>query len=69
MFRRLHKKGLVEEVQKKRNRKAAKLQKDVVGASLDLIKAKRNQRPEVRQAAREAALREVKDRTKGKSRK
>ena len=40
--------------------------KAVVGASLELIKAKRNQKPEVRAAAREAALREVKERAKAK---
>ena len=31
----------------------------IVGASLEVIKAKRNQKPEVRAAAREAALAEV----------
>lgn len=40
--------------------------KPVVGMSLDVIKAKRSQKPEVRAAAREAALREVKERNKAK---
>lgn len=40
--------------------------KAVVGASLELIKQKRNQKPEVRAAAREAALREIKERAKAK---
>lgn len=40
--------------------------KAVVGMSLDVIKAKRSQKPEVRAAAREAALREIKERNKAK---
>mmetsp|Transcript_15029 Transcript_15029/g.39014 ORF Transcript_15029/g.39014 Transcript_15029/m.39014 type:complete len:163 (-) Transcript_15029:257-745(-) len=67
MYRRLHKKGTLEETQKKRSRKAQKgVSKAVVGATLDVIKAKRNQKPEVRTAAREAALREAKERNRVK---
>mmetsp|Transcript_19453 Transcript_19453/g.65270 ORF Transcript_19453/g.65270 Transcript_19453/m.65270 type:complete len:160 (-) Transcript_19453:155-634(-) len=67
MYRRLHKKGTLEETQKKRTRKIVKgANKAVVGASLDIIKQKRNQKPEVRAAAREAALREVKERNRAK---
>merc|ERR1712216_319075 len=40
--------------------------KAVVGASLELIKQKRTQKPEVRAAAREAALREIKIRAQAK---
>ena len=64
---RMHKKGTMEENAKKKGRKVNKTAtKAVVGASLELIKAKRNQKPEVRQAARDAALREVKERAKTK---
>jgi len=67
VYRRMHKKGTLEENQKKKARKVNKVAtKAVVGASLELIKAKRNQKPEVRAAAREAALREVKERAKAK---
>ena len=67
LYRRMHKKGTLEEGNKKKARKVNKSStKAVVGASLELIKAKRNQKPEVRAAAREAALREVKERTKAK---
>ena len=67
MYRRMHKKGTLEESAKKKARKVNKsATKAVVGASLELIKAKRNQKPEVRAAAREAALREVKERAKAK---
>ena len=68
LYRRMHKKGTLEDTQKKKARKVTKsANKAVVGASLELIKAKRNQKPEVRAAAREAALREVKERAKAKS--
>merc|ERR1711976_829011 len=55
LYRRLHKKGTIEEVAKKRTRRTVKVQRGVEGADLAYIRAKRNQKPEVRQAAREAA--------------
>ena len=67
LYRRMHKKGTLEDTQKKSKRKVSKgAPKAVVGASLELIKQKRNQKPEVRAAAREAALREIKERAKAK---
>ena len=67
LYRRAMKKGTLEDAMKKKARKVTKATvKSVAGASLDIIKAKRNQKPEVRAAAREAALREVKERTKAK---
>lgn len=67
MYRRMHKKGTLEDTGKKKARKVNKgAPKAVVGASLELIKQKRNQKPEVRAAQREAALREVKERAKAK---
>jgi len=57
VYRRMHKKGTVEEFQRKRSRKPQKLQRAIVGASLDVLRQKRNQKPEVRSAQREAALR------------
>merc|ERR1712127_977406 len=63
LYRRMHKKGTLEDTQKKTKRKVSKgAPKAVVGASLELIK----QKPEVRAAAREAALREIKERAKAK---
>ncbi|KAJ3040572.1 60S ribosomal protein L24 [Rhizophlyctis rosea] len=64
VFRRLHKKGITEEVAKKRTRRAVKSQRAVVGASLDAIKAKRTQKPEVRAAQRQQAIRTAKDKKK-----
>merc|ERR1712216_780708 len=59
-YRRLHKKGLTEDVSKRKKSGKSKVQRAYVGASLDVIKAKKSQKPEQRAAAREAALREVK---------
>lgn len=65
LYRRLNKKGIQEEAQRRRNRRrASAVPKAVEGASLEVIKAKRNQRPEVRKAAREAALKDIKERKK-----
>ena len=67
LYRRMHKKGTLEDQSKKKARKVNKAApKAVVGASLEQIKAKKFQKPEVRAAAREAALREVKERAKAK---
>lgn len=60
----MHKKGITEEVAKKRTRRTVKAQRAVVGASLDSLKAKRAQKPEVRAAAREEALRQAKEKKK-----
>ncbi|KAF9177587.1 60S ribosomal protein L24, partial [Haplosporangium sp. Z 11] len=46
LFRRMHKKGISEEVSKKRTRRTVKHQRAVVGASWEAIRAKRNQKPE-----------------------
>uniref|UniRef100_A0A3B4XA74 Large ribosomal subunit protein eL24 n=1 Tax=Seriola lalandi dorsalis TaxID=1841481 RepID=A0A3B4XA74_SERLL len=67
LYRRMHKKGTMEESTRKKTRKVSKTtNKAVVGMTLDVIKAKRSQKPEVRAAAREAALREIKERNKAK---
>lgn len=61
-WRRLHKKGLQETVTKKRNRRAGKVQRAVVGASLEEIKKKAAQKTELRSASQAAALKELKER-------
>ena len=48
LYRCKHKKGLEEETAKKRNKRTTKLQRAVVGATLQDIMAKRNQKPGVR---------------------
>mmetsp|Transcript_14261 Transcript_14261/g.33201 ORF Transcript_14261/g.33201 Transcript_14261/m.33201 type:complete len:157 (-) Transcript_14261:240-710(-) len=59
-WRRLHKKGLSETTTKKRTRRANKVQRAVVGASLEDIKKKASEKSSVRTAARESALKELK---------
>jgi large subunit ribosomal protein L24e len=61
-WRRLHKKGLTETTAKKRNRRAGKIQRAVVGASLEDIRKKASQKGDIRSAAKESALKELKDR-------
>ncbi|CAG8510701.1 2599_t:CDS:2 [Racocetra fulgida] len=55
----MHKKGITEEIAKKRTRRSVKHQRAIVGASWEVIKAKRNQKPEMREAARAQALLEI----------
>ena len=57
VYRKIHKKGILATQSRRRRRKVQKMQRAIVGASLEVIRAKRNQKPEVRAAAREAALR------------
>ena len=59
LYRRKHKKGTVEEVSKKRSRKTVKAYRPITGATLESILQKRNQKPEVRKAQREEAIRYV----------
>merc|ERR1712170_88376 len=66
LYRRKHKKGLQEEVQKKRTRRTNKFQRAITGATLNDIMAKRNQKPEVRKAQREQAIRAAKEKQKAK---
>jgi len=61
-WRRLNKKIKTEEFSKKKKRRAVKIQKGIVGISLDEIKRKRAEKPELRAAQREQAMREIKDR-------
>ncbi|RYO75825.1 hypothetical protein DL766_006545 [Monosporascus sp. MC13-8B] len=61
LFRRQHRKGISEEVAKKRTRRTIKAQRAIVGASLDVIKEKRSMRPEARSAARQQAIKDAKE--------
>merc|ERR1712060_788695 len=62
-WRRMNKKGRVDDQGKKRTRKAQKFQKAIVGMSLEDIKRKKAQKPELRKEAKEAAAREAKARS------
>eukprot|EP00178_Gracilaria_changii_P026195 TRINITY_DN80581_c0_g1_i1.p1 TRINITY_DN80581_c0_g1~~TRINITY_DN80581_c0_g1_i1.p1 ORF type:complete len:153 (+),score=29.88 TRINITY_DN80581_c0_g1_i1:70-528(+) len=65
IYRRIHKKGQNEEAtQKKRTRRTTKLQRAIVGASLEVIKQKRNEKPKEREALRQKAVQEQKEKAK-----
>jgi large subunit ribosomal protein L24e len=51
----------LQEAAKSRRRRQVKSQRAIVGASLDVIKERRSQRPEARSAARQAAIKEGKE--------
>ncbi|GAX76049.1 hypothetical protein CEUSTIGMA_g3492.t1 [Chlamydomonas eustigma] len=64
-YRKQHKKDQVTEVARKKRRNATKATaRAIVGVSLEVINKKRTEKPEVRQASRDAALREIKERAK-----
>ena len=65
-WRIMNKKSLAESGAKKRTRRVVKVQRAIVGTSADDIKKLRTQKPELRSAQREAALRETKERNKAK---
>lgn len=56
LYRKQHKKGVSEVVQKKKTRKVVKHQRAIVGASLDLIKQRRALKPEQRKAKKQEAI-------------
>jgi large subunit ribosomal protein L24e len=60
-FRRLHKKGASEESTKRKTRRSTKVQRAIVGATWEEIMARRNQPAAVRQANRDAAMQESKN--------
>ena len=66
VYRRMHKKGLTEEVAKKRSRKTVKHQRGIVGADMASILAKRNQTAAARASQRAAAVNKAKTEKKEK---
>lgn len=65
----MHKKGITEEVAKKRSRKTVKHQRGIVGADLATIAARRNQSAQVRAAQRASAVQKAKADKKDKEEK
>merc|ERR1712072_389174 len=61
-WRRANRKIKTDDAAKRRKRKAAKVNRAIVGISLDDIKKKRTEKPEFRKAQADQALREIKDR-------
>ncbi|EIW55716.1 uncharacterized protein TRAVEDRAFT_30458 [Trametes versicolor FP-101664 SS1] len=66
VYRRMHKKGITEEVAKKRSRRTVKHQRGIVGADLAAIAARRNQTAAIRAQARTAAIQKAKSEKKAK---
>ncbi|THH31643.1 hypothetical protein EUX98_g2532 [Antrodiella citrinella] len=66
VYRRMHKKGITEEVAKKRSRKTVKHQRGIVGADLKTIAERRNQTAQARAALRTDALSKAKEEKKAK---
>jgi len=62
----MHKKGITEEIAKKRSRKTVKHQRGIVGADLATIASKRNQSTQVRTQQRLAAISKAKAEKKEK---
>jgi hypothetical protein len=54
--------GQTEQAVRKRARRVQRVARSIEGTTLDVLKKKKNQKPEERQAAREAALKELKKR-------
>jgi len=66
LYRRMHKKGVTEEVAKKRSRKTVKHQRGIVGADMATIMARRNQTAQTRASARQQAVSKAKEDKKTK---
>ncbi|CAL8470921.1 g10463 [Coccomyxa elongata] len=64
-YRKQHKKDQETQIARKKRRTTTRTQtRSIAGASMEVIAKKRAEKPEVRKASREAALREVKERLK-----
>lgn len=64
-YRKQHRKDVdIAVARKKRRGNARNLNRSVAGVSLEVIKSKRQEKPEARKAGRDAALREIKERSK-----
>eukprot|EP01120_Amphizonella_sp_Union-15-10_P006719 TRINITY_DN21_c0_g7_i1.p1 TRINITY_DN21_c0_g7~~TRINITY_DN21_c0_g7_i1.p1 ORF type:complete len:155 (+),score=34.10 TRINITY_DN21_c0_g7_i1:71-535(+) len=59
-YRRQHKKGQAEIKKVRKQKIVIHKQRDYIGASMESIKQRRLQKPEIRKAATQAALREIK---------
>jgi large subunit ribosomal protein L24e len=65
LYRKQHRKDQEQQVARKKRRATLKAAtRSIAGTSLEVIAKKKAEKPEQRKASREAALREIKDRTK-----
>ncbi len=56
VFRRFRKKGVTEEVTKRRAKKITKVARPIVGVTVESLRALKNQKPQERAAARQKAI-------------
>jgi len=63
-WRRKNKKGKIETAAKKRGKRTARVFKSIAGITIEDIKKRREAKPDLRKAQREAQLREVKEKAK-----
>lgn len=66
-WRRCNKKIRIETGAKRKTKRAGKTQKAIVGLSLDDIKKKRALKPDIRQAARDLALKEAREKQQARA--
>ncbi|KAJ2402434.1 60S ribosomal protein L24 [Coemansia sp. RSA 2559] len=67
LYRKAHRKGIKEEASKKRTRRAVKYNRAVVGVSWEAINARRNEKTDVRAAARAEAVAKAKEQRKAEA--
>ncbi|PVU99004.1 hypothetical protein BB559_001068 [Furculomyces boomerangus] len=66
VYRGVHRKGISEEVAKKRTRRTVKYNRAIVGVSWEALQSRKNEKPEVRAAARKTAIEKAKSLRKTK---
>ena len=66
MYRRMHKKGLAEETQKRRTRRTVKHQGGIAGVDLNLLRERQNKSAAAKLAERQAAIAKAKEEKKAK---
>merc|ERR1711976_516824 len=64
IYRKVHKKGIVEESKRKKTRRTQKVTRAIVGASIELINKRKSIKPEQRKIQRETAIRKAKEERK-----
>ena len=64
VYRRLNKKNEAARTRKKKTRRTTRVQRAIVGASLDILKARKRNKGGPKSAQKQAALKEVRDKKK-----
>eukprot|EP01086_Lenisia_limosa_P008641 TRINITY_DN305_c0_g1_i2.p2 TRINITY_DN305_c0_g1~~TRINITY_DN305_c0_g1_i2.p2 ORF type:complete len:140 (-),score=73.05 TRINITY_DN305_c0_g1_i2:51-470(-) len=67
VYRRMHRKGIQEAASKRRTRKSAKATRGIGGMTREELLQKKNEKPEVRAANRDAAIRAIKEKKRAEA--